>query len=115
MARRISAVGCVTVSLRRSMGRLFSCCVTLIPHHSEKQVLAQDDGIAPSVDPAILPNQGSSKRTPKKQNVAVSVLEFESTQAIAGILERYEKLDIARPELRRQRVRIGDMDVGVPA
>ena len=34
-------------------------------------------------------------RTTEEQNVTVSVLEFESTQAIIGISEWYEKLDIA--------------------
>src|SRR5262245_45313420 len=51
----------------------------------------------------------------EKQNVAVNVLKFESTQAIIGIFERFEKLDIAHRELCRQRVRIRDMEVGVPA
>src|SRR5215469_10722552 len=53
--------------------------------------------------------------TTKKQNIAVSVLEFESTQAIPGIFEWLEKLNIARRELRRQRIGIGDLEVGVPA
>ena len=57
----------------------------------------------------------SCARTTKEQNVAVSVLEFESTQAIVGIFEWLGKLDIARRELCCQRVRIGDMEVGVPA
>jgi hypothetical protein len=51
----------------------------------------------------------------QKQNVAVSVLEFESAQAAIGLGEWFEKLDVARRELCRQRVRIGDMEVGVPA
>ena len=54
-------------------------------------------------------------RTTEEQDVAVSVLEFESTQAIIGIFEWFGKLDMARRELRRQRVRIGDIEVGVPA
>src|SRR5439155_18251983 len=53
-------------------------------------------------------------RTAEKQNVAVSVLEFESPQAIAGIFEWFGKLDIARREFRCQRVRIGDIEVRVP-
>ena len=51
----------------------------------------------------------------EKQNVAVGVLQFESAQAVMGIFERFEKLDMARRELCRQQVRIGDMEVGVPA
>jgi hypothetical protein len=51
---------------------------------------------------------------PKKQKVAVSVLEFEPTQAIIGIFEWFRKLKIARRELCRRRVRMGDMQVGVP-
>src|ERR1700745_3880711 len=51
----------------------------------------------------------------QKQYVAVNVLEFESTQAIIGILEWLGKRDFARRELCRQPVRIGDMEVGVPA
>jgi hypothetical protein len=43
----------------------------------------------------------------QKQYVAVDVLEFESTQAIIGIFEWFGKLDVARRELCRQRVRIG--------
>src|SRR5204862_7055057 len=39
----------------------------------------------------------------------------ESTQAIIGIFEWFGKLDIARRELCRQRVRIRDIEVGVPA
>src|SRR5262249_34505086 len=50
-----------------------------------------------------------------KQNVAVSVFEFESTQTIIGILEWFGKLDIARREFRCQRVRIRDIEVRVPA
>src|SRR2546423_10785963 len=53
-------------------------------------------------------------RTPEKQNVAVNVLEFESTQTIMGVFEWFGKLDIARREFCRQRVRIGDIQVRVP-
>jgi len=58
---------------------------------------------------------GSRTRTAEKQNVAVSVLEFESTQAVIGIFKWLGKLDIARRELCRRRVRVGDIEVGVPA
>src|SRR5215217_5497109 len=54
-------------------------------------------------------------RTTERQNVAVSVPEFESTQPIIGIFEWFGKLDIARRELCRQRVWIRDMEVRVPA
>src|SRR5262245_539172 len=57
----------------------------------------------------------SRTRTPKKQHVAVHILEFESTQAVMRIFEWLGKLDIARRELCRQRVGIGDIEVGVPA
>src|SRR3954452_15488654 len=57
----------------------------------------------------------SRARSTEKQNIAVSVLEFESTQAVIGIVEWFGKLDIARRELCRQRVRIGNIQVGVPA
>ena len=52
--------------------------------------------------------------TAEKQNVAVSVLQFESTQAVIGISKRFGKLHIARQKFCCQRVRIGDMEIGVP-
>src|ERR1041385_7413891 len=57
----------------------------------------------------------SSLRPPEKQNIPIRVLEFESTQAITRILDWHKKLDIAGRELCRQRIRIGDVDVRVPA
>jgi len=60
-------------------------------------------------------NWRSSTRTAEKQDVAISVLEFESTQTIIGIFEWLGELDIARREFSCQRVRIGDIEVRVPA
>jgi hypothetical protein len=51
----------------------------------------------------------SRSRTAEEQNIAVSVLEFESTQAVIGIFEWFKELDIARREFRRQCVRIRDV------
>ena len=58
-----------------------------------------------------------STRTTEKQNVPVSVLEFESPQTIAVVVleEWSKKLDIARRELRRQCIRIWDVNISVPA
>src|SRR5918992_5969456 len=53
--------------------------------------------------------------TTEKQNVSVGVLELESTQAVIVVLEWLRKLDIARREFCCQRVRIGDVEVSVPA
>src|SRR5579862_625363 len=53
-------------------------------------------------------------RTAKKQNVAVGVLELESTQAIMGIFEWFGKLHMARRKFCCQRVRIGNTEVRVP-
>ena len=39
-------------------------------------------------------------RTTEKQDVAVPVFEFESTQAIMRVLEWFRKLDVARGKLR---------------
>jgi nucleoid DNA-binding protein len=56
-----------------------------------------------------------NRRTAEKQNVAVCVLELESTQSIIGVLDGFGKLDVARREFRCQRVRIGDIEVRVPS
>ena len=53
--------------------------------------------------------------TTEKQDVSVGVLELESTQTIIVVLEWLGKLDIARREFCCQRVRIGDVEVRVPA
>src|ERR1051325_9934422 len=41
-------------------------------------------------------------RTAEKQDIAVGVLELESAQAVIGVFERFEKLDIARRKFCRQ-------------
>ena len=51
----------------------------------------------------------------KEQHVSVGVLEFESTQTIIVVLERLKELDTTRKEFGRQRVRIGDLEVSIPA
>jgi hypothetical protein len=43
------------------------------------------------------------------------VLDFESPQAITGIFERFRKVDIARHEFCRQRVRCRDLAIRVAA
>src|SRR5258705_7139992 len=57
----------------------------------------------------------SRTRAPEKKNVPVGVHEFESTQTIIVVLEWLGKLDVARQEFCCQRVRIGDVEVSVPA
>src|SRR5262249_22659101 len=57
---------------------------------------------------------GSRAGTTEKQDVAVGVLELESPQAITRILEWFGELDTARREFCRQRIRIGNIEVGVP-
>src|SRR4029434_2305499 len=57
----------------------------------------------------------SRTRTTEEQDIAVSVLELESTQAVIGILERFGERDLTRREFFGQRVRIGDVEIGVPA
>src|SRR5205814_5685012 len=54
---------------------------------------------------------------PEEQQIAISVLDFKSTQTIIGVilLEWLKKLDIARREFRRQCIRIWDMKEGIPA
>src|SRR5215212_641216 len=54
-------------------------------------------------------------RTTEKQNILVSVLEFESTQTVIVVLQWLSELDIPRREFCCQRVRIGDVEVSVPA
>src|ERR1041384_137871 len=51
----------------------------------------------------------------RKKNIPIRVPELEPTQAITRILDWHKKLDIAGRELCRQRIRIGDVDVRVPA
>ena len=54
---------------------------------------------------------------PEEQQIAISILDFKSTQTIIGVilLEWLKKLDIARREFRRQCIRIWNMKEGVPA
>src|SRR5262245_49618154 len=54
-------------------------------------------------------------RTTKKQEIAVGVLEFKSTQTVIRVSQRLEKLHIARSKFGRQCVRLRDGNEGVPA
>src|SRR5947207_2436024 len=53
--------------------------------------------------------------TTEKQDVAIGVLELETTQTIVRVLERFRKLYIARSEFGRQRIRVRNVKVSVPA
>src|SRR5687768_15418472 len=57
----------------------------------------------------------SGTGTAEKQNVSVEVFQFESAQAIVVVSQRLRKLYVARREFCCERVRIGDVEVGVPA
>jgi len=57
---------------------------------------------------------GLASRTAEEQDVAVRVLELETTQAVMGVLQWLGKLDIARRKFGRQRIRIRNVKVSVP-
>src|SRR5687768_11802832 len=57
----------------------------------------------------------SSPRTTEEQEIAVGVLDLETTQTVVSIFQWLEKLDIARSKFSGQCVRIRDNDEGVPA
>ena len=57
----------------------------------------------------------NSRAAAEEQDVAVEILELEATQAIVGVLERHGERDMARRDLYRQRVRIRDVQIGVPS
>src|SRR5437667_2841346 len=57
----------------------------------------------------------SSPRTTEEQDIAVDVLELETTQTVMRVLEWLGKLDIARSKFGRERIRIRDIQVSVPA
>src|SRR5687768_14210532 len=54
-------------------------------------------------------------RTTKKQEVAVGVLDLETTQTVMSVFQWREKLDIARSKFGRECVRIRDDNECVPA
>ena len=54
-------------------------------------------------------------RTPEEQYISVSVPDFKSPQPIIVVLEWLKKLNITRRKLCRQRIRIRDIKVSVPA
>src|SRR5256885_8078743 len=57
----------------------------------------------------------SSSRTTEEQDIAVAVLELETSQTVISILQWFGKLDIARGKFGRQCIRIRDVKVSVPA
>src|SRR6266849_8536426 len=57
----------------------------------------------------------SSPRTTEEQDIAVGVLELETTQTVISVLQWLGKLDIARRKFGRQCIRIRDVKVSVPA
>jgi hypothetical protein len=57
----------------------------------------------------------SSPRTTEKQDIAVGVLELETTQTVSSVFQWLGKLDIARSKFGRQCVRIRDVNECVPA
>ena len=56
-----------------------------------------------------------SPRATKKQDIAIGILDFETTQTVISVFQRLGKLDIARGKFGRQCVRIGDGNERVPA
>src|SRR5947207_2945056 len=57
----------------------------------------------------------TSPRTTEKQEIAIGVLELETTQTVISVFQWFEKLDIARSKFGRQGVRIRDDNECVPA
>src|SRR5687767_7500549 len=53
-------------------------------------------------------------RTAEVQHVTVGVLYLESTQIVRIVVEGFPEFDVSRCEFRRQRIWIGNVDVGVP-
>jgi hypothetical protein len=47
--------------------------------------------------------------------VTIGIFELEAAQTVVGIGERLRKGDIAGRELRRQRIRIRHIEVGIPS
>ena len=56
----------------------------------------------------------ASPRTTEKQDIAVDVLELETTQTVIGVFQWLGQLDIARSKFGRQCVRIRDVNECVP-
>ena len=57
----------------------------------------------------------SSPRATEKQDIAVGVLELETTQTVISVFQWLGKLDIARSKFGRQCVRLWDVNECVPA
>ena len=57
----------------------------------------------------------TSTRTAEKQEIAVGVFDFETTQTVVSVFQRCEKLYVARRKFGRQCVRIRNAQERIPA
>src|SRR6185295_10930640 len=56
-----------------------------------------------------------SQSATEEQDIAIGVLERETTQTVVSVFERFAKLDMTRGKLGRQHVRIGNVNECIPA